>query len=44
MAICALLALLSDDGDVIPSRFWFDGMFRDARETQPAEPRPDCRR
>jgi molybdopterin/thiamine biosynthesis adenylyltransferase len=43
MAICALLALLSDDGDVIPSGYWFDGMFGDARETQPTEPREDCR-
>lgn len=43
MAICALLALLSDDGDVIPSGYWFDGMFGDARETRPSEPRADCR-
>jgi molybdopterin/thiamine biosynthesis adenylyltransferase len=43
MGICALLAVLSDDGDVIPSGYWFDGMFGDARETQPAEPRADCR-
>jgi hypothetical protein len=43
MAICALLALLSDDGDGIPSGYWFDGMFGDARETRPSEPRADCR-
>lgn len=43
MAVCALLALLSDDGDVTPSGYWFDGMFGDARETQPTEPRGDCR-
>jgi len=43
MAICALLAFLSDDGNVIPSGYWFDGMFGDARETQPNEPRADCR-
>jgi hypothetical protein len=40
MAICALL---SPDGDVIPSGYWFDGMFGDAHETRPSEPRADCR-
>lgn len=43
MATCALLALISDDGDVIPSGYWFDGMFGDAREAEPKEPRADCR-
>lgn len=43
MATCALLALISDDGDVIPSGYWFDGMFGDARETEPKQPRADCR-
>ena len=28
-----LPALLSDDGDRIPSGYWFDGMFGDVRET-----------
>jgi hypothetical protein len=32
-----------DDGDVIPSGYWFDGTFGDARETRPSEPRADCR-
>ena len=43
MATCALLALISDDGDVIASGYWFDGMFGDAREAEPKEPRADCR-
>lgn len=43
MATSALLALLSEDGDVIPSGYWFDGMFGDARETDPREPLPNCR-
>ncbi len=43
MATCSLLALMSDDGDVVASGYWFDGFFGDARETEPKEPRPDCR-
>jgi hypothetical protein len=43
MATSALLALLSDDGDIVPSGYVLDGMFGDAFETQPRDPKPDCR-
>jgi hypothetical protein len=43
MATCALLALLSDQSDVIPSGYVFDGMLGDAFETEPSEPKTDCR-
>jgi molybdopterin-synthase adenylyltransferase len=43
MATSALLSLLSEDGDVIPSGYWLDGMFGDARETEPREPIDGCR-
>jgi molybdopterin/thiamine biosynthesis adenylyltransferase len=43
MATATLLALLSDESDVIPSGYVLDGMFGDAFETKPQEPRPDCR-
>ncbi len=43
MATSALLALLSEDGDDIPSGYWCDGMFGDAGETDPREPVEGCR-
>jgi hypothetical protein len=43
MATCALLALLSDEADVIPSGYVLDGMFGDAHGTTPRDPKPGCR-
>lgn len=42
LATCALLALLSDDGDAAPSGYWVDGAFGDARETKPTHAKPGC--
>jgi molybdopterin-synthase adenylyltransferase len=43
LATCALLALLSSEGDVCPSGYWIDGLMGDAAETRPAEPVATCR-
>jgi hypothetical protein len=43
LATCALLALLSSEGDVCPSGYWVDGLMGDASETDPAEPVASCR-
>lgn len=43
LATCALLALLSDEGDVCPSGYVVDGLMGDGWETQPTEPTPTCR-
>jgi hypothetical protein len=43
LAACALLALLSSEGEVCPSGYWVDGLMGDALETQPTEPSPKCR-
>ncbi len=43
MATCALLALLSQEGQVTPSGYWFDGLLGDALRTLPEEPVPNCR-
>ena len=43
IATCGLLALLSDDGDVISNGYVLDGMFGDAYEAKIREPKPDCR-
>lgn len=43
MATCALLALLSEESDVIPNGYVLDGMFGDAFETKTNEARHDCR-
>ena len=43
LAACALLALLSSEGEVCPSGYWVDGLMGDALETRPAEPSPKCR-
>ena len=40
---CALLATLSEEGEVAPSGYWVDGFLGDARETEPKEPVPGCR-
>lgn len=43
LATCALLALLSDEGEVCPSGYWVDGLMGDSGETQPTEPVAACR-
>lgn len=43
LATCALLALLSNDGDVYPSGYWIDGLMGDSSRTQPAHPVTACR-
>lgn len=43
LATCALLALLAEEGDVVPHGYWVDGFFGDAHETGPREPRMTCR-
>lgn len=43
LAACALLTLLSEEGDVAPSRYWVDGFFGDSRELDPRSPVEDCR-
>jgi molybdopterin-synthase adenylyltransferase len=43
LATCALLALLSSEGDVCPSGYWIDGLMGDASETHPREPLSTCR-
>jgi len=43
LATCALLALLSSEGDVCPSGYWVDGLMGDAAETHPLDPIPTCR-
>ena len=43
LATCALLALLSNEGEVCPSGYWVDGMMGDGMETRPQEPEVSCR-
>jgi ThiF family len=43
LTLCALLAMLSSEGDVCPSGYWVDGLMGDAAETDPREPDPSCR-
>jgi ThiF family len=43
LATCALLALLSSEGEVCPSGYWIDGLMGDSGEMGPAEPVTACR-
>jgi hypothetical protein len=43
LATCALLGLLSSEGDVCPSGYVADGLMGDCWETQPTEPVSTCR-
>jgi hypothetical protein len=43
LATCALLGLLSREGEVCPSGYWVDGLMGDSGETQPTEPVATCR-
>lgn len=43
LATCALLALLSEEGDVVPSGYWVDGFMGDSNITKPIQPKANCR-
>jgi hypothetical protein len=43
LATCALLSLLTREGDVCPSGYWVDGLMGDSGETLPLDPTPTCR-
>lgn len=43
LATCALLSLLSAEGEVAPSAYWIDGFMGDSYENELAVPRPDCK-
>jgi len=43
LATCALLTILSEEGDVAPSGYWIDGFLGDGRETNPKLPVEGCR-
>ncbi len=43
LAACALLTLLSEEGEVAPACYWIDGFFGDSREQDPHTPVERCR-
>lgn len=43
LASCALLAMLSNEGEVCPSGYWIDGLMGDSGDSRPDEPLPACR-
>lgn len=43
LAACALLTLLSEEGDVAPGGYWVDGFLGDSRELDPTTPLEGCR-
>lgn len=43
LAACALLAMLSAEGNVAPPGYWVDGFMGDSAETSPVEPVASCR-
>ena len=43
LATCALLAMLSSEGEVSLSGYWVDGFMGDSGETQPIGPVATCR-
>jgi molybdopterin/thiamine biosynthesis adenylyltransferase len=43
LASCALLAMLSSEGEVCPSGYWIDGLMGDSGGAPPDEPLPSCR-
>src|SRR5206468_1709116 len=42
LSTCALLTLLSEEGEVAPSGYLVDGFLGDAHETEPKSPVPGC--
>lgn len=43
LATCAMIALLSEEGQVAPTGYWVDGLLGDNREVGPKMPLPGCR-
>lgn len=43
LATCALIALMSSEGEFCPSGYVVDGLMGDGFEVQPTEPKQDCR-
>ncbi len=43
LATCALLAILSDEGEVASHGYWVDGFLGDAHDTSPNKPVSSCR-
>jgi hypothetical protein len=43
LATCALIAMLSEEGEVASSGYWVDGLFGDSHETEPTLPESGCR-
>jgi hypothetical protein len=43
LATCALIAMISEEGEVASSGYWVDGLFGDSHETEPVLPEPGCR-
>jgi hypothetical protein len=43
LASCALLSLLTSEGEVCPSGYLIDGLMGDSLELGPTDPRPNCR-
>lgn len=42
LSTCSLIALLSEEAEVAPSGYWFDGFLGDSLETKPKQPVADC--
>lgn len=42
LATCAMLRLLSEEGEVAPYGYWVDGFFGDAGDTEPQGPKAGC--
>lgn len=40
IATCALLAMLSSEGEVCPSGYWIDGLMGDGARPGPSNPSP----
>lgn len=42
LATCALLALISEEGEVVPNGYWIDGFFGDSGKTDPEKTLNNC--
>jgi hypothetical protein len=42
LATCAMLRLLSEEGEVVPYGYWVDGFLGDAGDAEPLSPKADC--
>jgi len=43
LATCALIAMISEEGEVASRGYWVDGLFGDSDETEPVLPESGCR-